>query len=302
MKTMMIDSETIGLALGSRVPAGLVFPALGLVGAGADAPYLTFVDEAKYFGKANEDDKVAGAFLRAEDAGRLRDGIIPLVVEDPRWAFYTLLNHMARMKPKFPTAVDSGAAIDPSAMVSPEGVRIGAGTIVEPRAVILSGTVIGANCLIRAGAVIGADGFEHKRTSKGVLSVLHDGEARIGDRVEIGVNNSVAKGFSYRHTVIGSDSKFDALVHFAHGAQCGRECFFAANAMIAGSVSIGEKVWVGPSVSVSNMVRIGDGAFLTMGSVVVGDVDAGGKVAGNFAMPQYAFIRHMRKISNPSKE
>lgn len=48
---------------------------------------------------------------------------------------------------------------------------------------------------IRAGAIIGVDGFEHKKTTRGLLSVIHDGEVIINERAEVGPNNTIIKGF-----------------------------------------------------------------------------------------------------------
>ena len=81
---------------------------------------------------------------------------------------------------------------------------------------ILGSAIIGENCIIRAGAIIGASGFEHKRTSKGILSVMHDGRVRIANEVEIGADTNIAKGFYGRDTIIGDQTKIDALVHVAH--------------------------------------------------------------------------------------
>jgi len=158
----------------------------------------------------------------------------------------------------------------------------------------LKDVVIKSGAIIRAGAVVGVDGYEHKRTSKGILTVAHDGKAIIGENAEVGVNSNIVKGFSYRDTVVGSETKIDALVHYAHGAQCGSRCMIVASAMVAGHVTIGDDVWIGPNASISNRISIGDGAFVSLGSVVVQDVPAGTKVTGNFAIPHVRFIRNLK--------
>ena len=128
--------------------------------------------------------------------------------------------------------------------------------------------------LIRSGSTIGVEGFEHKRLRNGlILSVIHDSNVVIGREVEIGGNNTVAKGFMGQDTKIGDFTKTDCLVHIGHCAQIGARCLIPACAMIAGSTIIGDDVWIGPNASISSSLKIGNGAFVTLGSVVVSDVE-----------------------------
>jgi UDP-3-O-[3-hydroxymyristoyl] glucosamine N-acyltransferase LpxD len=154
---------------------------------------------------------------------------------------------------------------------------------------------IGRGTIVRAGAVLGAEGFEHKRTSRGILSVRHDGEVIIGERVEIGANCAISKGFSFRHTVIDDETRLDNLVHVAHGAQIGKRCFLPASCMIAGSTTIHDDVWIGPNASVSSQVQVGEGAYVTIGAVVTRDVPAGQRMTGNFAVPHAAFLSILKR-------
>ena len=66
--------------------------------------------------------------------------------------------------------------------------------------------------------------------------------------------------------------------------------------MVAGSTTIGDDVWIGPGASISSEIVIGNGASVTIGSVVVRDVAPGQKVTGNFAVDHKKFIAFMRKI------
>lgn len=289
----MITSQLIFAGTGHRYEVSS-FGSLGLADCDLSDNVLTFLDSRKYINEVNKNPHIKGIFVTKENAPFLRDDITPLVTDDPKWAFFSLICHLANIKQRSPSIISSSAHIHPSAVIAPEGVIIDDDVVIEPNVTVMPDVTIGARTKIRAGAVIGIDGFEHKRTSKGILSVTHDGEVIIGSDVEIGPNNFVAKGYHYRTTIIGNESKFDALVHYAHGVQCGERCFFAANAMIAGNVSFGSDVWVGPSASISNRLVIGNKAFITLGSVVVRDVAAEEKVTGYFALPHEKFIKILK--------
>ena len=270
------------------------FSSLGLAESDSSNNILSLLADAKYAQSVNNNPNIKGAFVTEQNKSALRTDIVPLVVEDPKWCFFTLVGYMGANKHRQPTVIAPTADIHPSAVIAPQGVVIGDNVCIEPNVTVMPDVIIGNDTLIRAGAVIGADGFEHKRTGQGILSVTHDGEVVIGRKVEIGSNNFIAKDFSYRKTIIGNETKTDALVHYAHGVQCGERCLIAANATIAGNVSIGDDVWIGPAATVSNRLNIGNKAYITIGAVVVRNVKAGEQVTGNFAMPHTKFMNNYR--------
>ena len=98
---------------------------------------------------------------------------------------------------------------------------------------------------------------------------------------------------SYR---IGEGSKIDNGVQIAHNARLGKRNRVAAGAMVAGSVECGDDVWVGPMVSISHMLHVGDRANLTMGSVVTKDVDDDAHLTGNFAIDHAKFIAFLKSV------
>lgn len=154
-------------------------------------------------------------------------------------------------------------ASNPTSCIASRGVVIGADVYIEPYVTILEGVQIGKGCIIRSSARIGVEGFEHKRTCHGIVSVRHDGRAEIGAAGETGPNNTVANGLMGRDTVIGCLTQLDALVHIGHCVHVGACCFIPACAMIARSVTIGDDLWIGPNASISSQIDIGDGAFWT---------------------------------------
>ena len=216
---------------------------------------------------------------------------------DPRYDYHVLHNHLARSaKLRRPSHVHPTAQVHPAAYIAEWNVTVGPRTVVEPRAAILEDVEMGQDCIIRAGAVLGSEGYEHKRTSKGIVSVVHDGIVSIGDRVEVGSNTCVDKGFRYRPTVIGNDTKIDNLVHVAHSVVLGERCMVVASAMLGGSSVYGDDVWVGPNATVSSVLHVGPRATVTLGAVVTKNVDADARVSGNFAIAHDKLLAFLKSI------
>tara|TARA_B110000285_G_scaffold228681_1_gene292022 strand:+ start:1306 stop:2190 length:885 start_codon:yes stop_codon:yes gene_type:complete len=256
---------------------------------------IAFIDEEKYVEQLNSNKNIEVVICTEELRGKIHNKTV-VFCDDPRYDFYTFYNEIIeRNAVRVETEISSSAIIDPKAHVSDYNVKIGPNTYVGPNASILPDVEIGSNCYIKAGAVVGSEGFELKRTKKGIINVLHDGKVFIGNDVKIGANTIIHKGFSFRHTVIADDVKVDDLVYIAHSAHIGKGCFLIGNCMISGSATLKENIWVGPGVTISNGLTIGNNAYLTIGSVVTKDVKDGGKVTGNFAIPHETFMKNLKK-------
>ena len=65
----------------------------------------------------------------------------------------------------------------------------------------------------------------------------------------------------------------------------------AGNTTIGGSAQIGNAVWLGPSSTISNGIKIGNHARISLGSVVVQDVESHKSVSGFFAMAHSSALR-----------
>ena len=63
-----------------------------------------------------------------------------------------LENTVLHLLPDNDLIIDDGVIIGPGAMI--HGCRIGAGSVVEPGAIVCDGSVLGAGCVVRAGAVV----------------------------------------------------------------------------------------------------------------------------------------------------
>ena len=63
-----------------------------------------------------------------------------------------LENTVLHLLPDNDLVLDDGVIIGPGAMI--HGCRIGAGSVVEPGAIVCDGSELGTDCIVRAGAVV----------------------------------------------------------------------------------------------------------------------------------------------------
>jgi UDP-3-O-[3-hydroxymyristoyl] glucosamine N-acyltransferase len=220
-------------------------------------------------------------------------------VDDPRIEFIRIIQKFfapPRLDGKHPSAnIDPSAILGSNVNVGPnawigEGCVIGDDTTIEAGARILRGCIVGSGCEICSGAVIGSDGFHFHYNESGELETFpHLAKVIIQDDVVVGANTCIDRG-TLVDTVIGQSTKIDNLVHIGHSSIIGKRCKIIAQSFIAGNVVIGDDVWIGPSVSISNNVNIGHKASITIGSVVVKNIDCGERVSGFYAVPNHQFI------------
>ena len=207
-----------------------------------------------------------------------------ILSSDPRYDFVRALSYL-KIENGFATW-NTESIIHPTTsigknVVIESGCSIGSNTTIEANTVIHQGTRIGMNCLIRSGANIGGDGFGFVRDQTGrLLRFIHLGGVKIGNEVEIGALNSIARG-TLNDTIIENGVKTDNLVHIAHNCHIGCNSLITACVELSGGVIVGKNVWIGPNSSVLEKIKIGDNAFIGIGSVVTKDVDPSIAVAGN---------------------
>ena len=188
------------------------------------------------------------------------------------------------------TVIEPGVFVDHSVVIG-SNVRVHAG------AVIRSFSEIGDNTIIRENAVIGSEGFGFERDVDATpIRLPHLGGVRIGRNVEIGALNSVCAG-TIDPTVVEDNVKTDFLIHIAHNCVIGEGAIITACAELSGSVKIGKRVWIAPNVSITEGRRIGDGATVGIGAVVIRDVEPGAVVAGNPAKPTAEITKVNRAIA-----
>lgn len=279
----MITDADLAEATGEPISLRFAVDTIDMVKADTGNAILSFIDDRAFLSTALANRSIAVLLVTEALASEVSAfGGETLIVDDPRWYYYMLHNHLAaRHALVFPTTIAEDAIIDPSAHVDALGVLIGPRVVVEAQAVIQTGAVIDADAIIRAGAVVGAPGFEHKRTNRGILTVAHDGTATIREGVDVGALSVVGRGFRRRPTIVGRDCRIDFHVRVTHGCQVGERVFIAAGATLAGSTTVGDDCWIGPGAVISDQLTIGSGARVALGAVVVKSVPAGGRVIGN---------------------
>ena len=253
-------------------------------------------DNAVLFLTKADDDALAqinaqAAVLCIASAAAAERLVVPHVVHDnPRLAFCQVLGEF------FVTTSTGG--IHPSVEISAsatladsvsvgagsvigERVRIGADTVIGKHVVVENDVTIGAGCVLRSHTVIGDRGFgftvdEHKIP----IPFPHLGTVVIEDHVELGAHNTVARA-ALDATRIAEYVKTDDHVHIAHNCSVGARTFIAAGAVLSGSVSLGEDVWIGPNATIADYVSVGPNARIGIGAVVLKSVPAEKTAIGN---------------------
>jgi acyl-[acyl carrier protein]--UDP-N-acetylglucosamine O-acyltransferase len=194
----------------------------------------------------------------------------------------------------FDSVVDPSARIMPGAQIAPRNVRIGAGTVIGPNAVVLERSEIGAGCQIGANVVIGMEAFEQKAGASPKALLRQAGGISIGDHVTILPGCTIARSTFGGFNRIGDETKIDALTYIAHDCVIGARVTICACCDISGRVEIGDNAYLGPNCTISNGLRIGTKSIVSLGAVVTRDVPDGARVSGNFGLPHENWLKFIR--------
>jgi len=171
-----------------------------------------------------------------------------------------------------------GVSVGPFCHVGPRAV-LGAGTRLISHASVIGSTTLGAGCTLHPHAVLG-----------GMPQVI--GLADTPDsRLEIG-EGCVFREYATAHTGmprfggltrVGAGCYIMIGAHIAHDCRIGSNVVMANNVSLAGHIEVGDNVWFGGLAAVHQFSRIGRGAFIGGGAIVVEDVIPFGSVVGNHA-------------------
>jgi UDP-3-O-[3-hydroxymyristoyl] glucosamine N-acyltransferase len=257
------------------------------------------------------------AALASPSALLVAADLAPLVPAGSRWvhehASFALASLLADLAPRVERTRSDRASIHERASLAPdvsvgafavimEDVTIGAGSIIEPHAVIYPRVRMGERVVIGASAIVGRPGFGWATApTGGVTRIPQLGGVLIEDDVEVGPLATVDAG-TLAPTILRRGSRLDAQVHVGHNARLGPSAMVAAQSGFAGSVEIGAGVRVGGQVGVADHVRVGSGAELAAKSGVIGDVPPGQVVAGYPAVERRRWFRGMARLLRREKK
>ena len=154
-------------------------------------------------------------------------------------------------------------------------------SFIHPSVSIPEHVIIGKNVIIHEHCTLGTEGLYVIADENGdLITIPHIGKLIIEDNVEIQAGTNISRGFT-GDTIIGKGTKIAAHCHIAHEVKIGKNCIICAQVVICGFVSIGDKVWLGPNSCLKELIKIGENAFIGMGSNVIHNIDAAHVVAGN---------------------
>lgn len=290
--------SSVASVAGATVHRDGEFASLGFVTNARDQ-MLVFAESSDYVAAAVANTKVS-AIVTTSELAPLAGELGILTASDPRLAFYEIHNHLADAtdfyRQSFATSIHPSARIHPTAVISPRDVIIDADVEIHAFVTVYAFVAIERGCTIRAGTVLGSEGFQSFIRNGRPVPIRHGGSVRICEGADVHSNTCVDRSLFGGETTIGPWSRVDNLVHIAHDAIVGRACRIAAGSTLCGSAILGDEVWLGPHCTVSSEVKVGDGALVSIGSVVTRNVPPNIRVSGNFALPHDKFLDHMRSI------
>lgn len=260
--------------------------------------------DAKNIRSANNNENVVAiitseAFANEVDANK---GLIS--VGNPQLEFYLIHNRLCesgRMALVEEWGVDPSAQVHDSVVLPPR-CRIGKGVVIEANAYIEELSVIGDYTYIGVGAVVGARGMHRTYVDGKNIRFFDAGGVKIGRNCEVLANATIQRSYFREYTHLGNDVKVGPGANIGHGCGISNSTVLAGNAVLAGYSKVGEGVWIGPNSTVAHMVKVGEGARIMLGSVVVKDVPAEAEVSGNFALPHKMTVRNFTKALLDSKK
>lgn len=315
--TLQEISEIVGGRLQSKEPKKIISGIAQLKE--AEDTDLSFLSNEKYRGDLLN--TRAGVVLLSEKDELPPGTAVKNIIrcQNPRVSLAKLLGYLARQKKIsqsgiHPTAVigqnvkiGSGSSVGALTVIA-DDVQIGQRTIIYPQVYIGAKTVIGDDCLIyprvsiypevvignrviiHSGAVIGADGFGFETVNGKHLKVPQIGSVVIADDVEIGANVCIDRA-TFGKTEIGQGTKIDDLVMIAHNVIVGEDCLLVAQAGIAGSTKLGNRVVAAGQSGVAGHITVGNNVTITARAGVIKDVKDGEVVSGFPHRPHKQFLK-----------
>jgi len=167
--------------------------------------------------------------------------------------------------------IDPEAEIDSTAtigryVVIDGPVRIEAGTVVDPFAVISGFTQIGKNCRIHSGAKIGG-------VPQDVAYTGDKSFCRVGDGTIVREGATIHRGtVAGSSTIVGANCLIMVNAHVGHNCELADRVILVNGALLGGYVTIGARAIVSGNSAIHQFVRVGPLAMIGGMAKVVQDI------------------------------
>lgn len=245
---------------------------------------LSFLNKTEFATQVHRNKNITGLFISEELSHIVPKHVECHISSDPVYDFFTTFNrHHKSNKSHSKSLICNSAQIHESAYIADSNIVINEGVRIGAKAIILEDVTIGAGTIIGEGSIIGSTCIEARTTSKGIVDIFHNRGVDIGKNVIIGANCTIDKGVYDRDTSIGDETRLGNNTLVSHSAQIGKKCLILS-CTICGSATIEDGVRINPGSTVSSKVLLKENSIITVGSVVVSNVEAGEHVSGNFAI------------------
>lgn len=219
------------------------------------------------------------------------------ICDCPKAAFIGICNTIEPVWSHEKSVIGKNCSIPAGVQIPQHGVIIGNNVVIEENVKIHEGVRIGDDCVIRYGSILGCANYERCRGEDGkYLRAEHKGILQIGKGVTVGEYTMIDKAlFSWDSTSIGDDCYIGRGSDISHGCKIGENTVIAPHVKICGNVVVGIGAKISVGAIISNRVRIGDEAIVSIGSVVNKNVPPKYRVTGNFAIPHDRFLATIKK-------
>lgn len=211
--------------------------------------------------------------------GAVRNNI---VVSNPKEAFFATIESFYGDEQDNSSYIGHNTYISPDVKIG-ENVRIGHNCSLDGKIIVGDNTVIGNNvsitgkveigygCEIQSGTIIGTESVTYVEDADHIKTIFKQyGGVKIGNNVRIQALSRVARG-SIDDTVIMDRAIIGGGSEISHNCYIGENATLLPYGILCGSVTIGDDSYIS-GAHIKNHVKIGKGAFVGFGSVVVKDV------------------------------
>ena len=137
----------------------------------------------------------------------------------------------------------------------------------------------GKRVILHAGASIGVDGYGFVFDEGKHKKIPQIGTVIIEDDVEIYSNTCVARA-TLGATIVKRGTKIDNLTHIAHNCVIGEDCALTSLLGFAGSVTFGNRVFVGGQAGFNGHISVGDNTVIMARAGITKSIPSNSIISG----------------------